>query len=273
MSCLKCLVCIVALSAAAMGQETPGQVELSAESIREAQSKVLNRILREADSGDPAQLLKLSQTLSTLQAAEGQQDMLMVARAVEPQLQHLPQLAQQLQKQLLKATTSDMLGEFRRHGGELLPVMRGFIQVWGNSLEMGEEVQRSIEAADAEAATAAEEKEAAQRAMAERIVRVWKFKYVAQGDYGYTFYEFVRRPGALDAIAHDIMPDVSEDELLRFLRVSRVVGSTRDRFTDLDPEGLLVDVSDSSAPLGLLPNAELAIATRRSRLPEMPSPY
>ena len=81
------VLCIAALAmgfvaSAAMGQEPQtgpsghamdrnptGGYDLSAESIRRAERMILNRIIREADKGDPAKLLKLSQTLSTLQAA------------------------------------------------------------------------------------------------------------------------------------------------------------------------------------------------------------
>ena len=191
-------------ASAAMGQDTTTitvdvspveEVELSAESIRTAQAAVLNRIIREADSGDPAELLKLSQTLSTLQAAEGQQDALMVARAVEPQLEHLPEMVQTIQQGIVSTQVGAMLNEFRRHDEEMLPMMRGIIQVWGNSLDMGQKVQQDIRNADelAEAEQAMAEIKADDDAR--YITSTYQWKYVGGGRDGEQVYQITRKDG------------------------------------------------------------------------------
>lgn len=185
----------------ASGQEVGDTIvlQVNAESIRTAQTAVLNRILREADKGDPAELLKLSQTLSTLQAAEGQQDALMVARAIEPQLEHLPVLVQTIQQQVLAQNVGNMLNEFRRHDEEMLPLMRGIIQIWGESLNMGQKVQQDIRDADelAEAEQAMAELQDDQAAR--NIASTYQCKYVGSQDSD-RVYQFTRRDGkAMDA--------------------------------------------------------------------------
>lgn len=192
--------------AACQGQEMTypptseiAEVELNAESIRQAQSVVLNRILREADSGDPAELLKLSQTLTTLQAAEGQQDALMVARAIEPQLEHLPVLVQTIQQEIVSTQVGSMLEEFRRHDEEMLPLMRGIIQVWGESLNMGQKVQADIEAADELAEAEQAMAELAADEAARSIASTYEWKYVGSDDSDQV-YQFTRKDGlAMDA--------------------------------------------------------------------------
>ena len=192
--------------AACQGQEMTypptseiAEVELNAESIRQAQSVVLNRILREADSGDPAELLKLSQTLTTLQAAEGQQDALMVARAIEPQLEHLPVLVQTIQQEIVSTQVGSMLEEFRRHDEEMLPLMRGIIQVWGESLNMGQKVQADIEAADELAEAEQAMAELAADEDARNIASTYEWKYVGSDDSDQV-YQFTRKDGlAMDA--------------------------------------------------------------------------
>lgn len=245
------VLCTAALAlgfaaSAAMGQEldTPewssvlhpelDEVELSAESIREAQKRVLNRILNEADNGDPAELLKLSQTLSTLQAAEGQQDALMVARAVEPQLEQLPALVQTVQREILGAQLGNMLNEFRRHD-EMLPLMRGVLQVWGNSLDMSDKVQQDIKAAD-EAAEAELEAAAAAAAHRQRIIATtYSWKYVGSKNASQV-YQFTRRDGEkIDAKSDAILVEHFDEE-----------------WTDIEGQYLLSDEDGKLNPLGVL---------------------
>ena len=213
------VLCTAALAlgfaaSAAMGQEAEAKtnVELSAESIRTAQAAVLNRILREADSGDPQHLLKLSQTLSTLQAAEGQQDALMVARAIEPQLEHLPALVQTVQRGIVSTQVDAMLQEFRRHDEEMLPMMRGIIQVWGNSLDLGQKVQQDIRDAD-EAAEAELEAAAAAAAQRQRLIATtYSWKYVGSKDASQV-YQFTRRDGdKIDAKSDAILVEHFDEE-------------------------------------------------------------
>ena len=170
------------------------EVELSAEAIRTAQERILNRILNEADNGNPADLLKLSQTLSTLQAAEGQQDALMVARAVEPQLEYLPEMVQTIQRGIVSTQVDAMLKEFRHRDEEFLPMMRGIIQVWGNSLDMGQKVQADIEAADelAEAEQAMADLQADESARG--IASTYEWKYVGSEDSSQV-YQITRKDG------------------------------------------------------------------------------
>ena len=175
------------------------EVELSAEAIRTAQQRILNRIIAEADNGDPAELLKLSQTLSTLQAAEGQQDALMVARAIEPQLEHLPEMVQTIQQGIVSTQVGAMLEEFRHRDEEFLPMMRGIIQVWGNSLDMGQKVQQDIRDADelAEAEQAMADLQADEDAR--YIASTYQWKYVGSEDSSQV-YQIVRKDGlAMDA--------------------------------------------------------------------------
>lgn len=175
------------------------EVELSAEAIRTAQERILNRILNEANNGEPAELLKLSQTLSTLQAAEGQQDALMVARAVEPQLEHLPEMVQTIQRGIVSTQVGSMLEEFRRHDEKMLPLMRGIIQVWGNSLDMGQKVQQDIRDADdlAEAEQAMADLQADEDAR--NIASTYEWKYVGSEDSSQV-YQITRKDGlAMDA--------------------------------------------------------------------------
>jgi len=197
------IVCFLIGSCNLLGQEVAPRdtvvLNVNAESIRTAQTAILNRILQEADSGDPQHLLKLSQTLTTLQAAEGQQDALMVARAIEPQLEHLPVLVQTIQQQVLAQNAGNMLNEFRRHDEEMLPLMRGVIQVWGESLNMGQKVQADIEAADelAEAEQAMAELQADEDAR--HIASTYEWKYVGSEDSSQV-YQVVRKDGlAMDA--------------------------------------------------------------------------
>lgn len=175
------------------------EVELSAEAIRTAQERILNRILNEADNGNPTELLKLSQTLATLQAAEGQQDALMVARAVEPQLEHLPEMVQTIQQGIVSTQVGAMLEEFRHRDEEFLPMMRGIIQVWGESLDMGAKVQQDIRDADelAEAEQAMADLQADEDAR--NIASTYEWKYVGSEDSSQV-YQIVRKDGlAMDA--------------------------------------------------------------------------
>lgn len=182
-------------------------LRINAESIRTAQTAVLNRILQEAENGDPAELLKLSQTLSTLQAAEGQQDALMVARAIEPQLEHLPALVQTIQQEVVAQNVGNMLNEFRRHNEEMLPMMRGILQVWGESLNMGQKVQAEIKAADelAEAEQAMADIQADDAAR--DIASTYEWKYAGGRDGGQV-YQITRKDGkSMDAKRDGVVLD------------------------------------------------------------------
>jgi len=242
------VLCALALmlgfaASAAMGQDTSitvdvspvEEVELSAESIRTAQAAVLNRIIREADNGDPAELLKLSQTLTTLQAAEGQQDALQVARAIEPQLEHLPALVQTVQRGIVSTQVDAMLQEFRRHDGEFLPLMRGVLQVWGNSLDMSDKVRKDIRDAD-EAAEAELEAAATDAAQRQRIVATtYSWKYVGSKDASQV-YQFTRRDGEkIDAKADAILGEHFDEE-----------------WTAVEGQYLLSDEDGKLNPLGVL---------------------
>lgn len=242
------VLCVLALmlgfaASAAMGQDTSitvdvspvEEVELSAESIRTAQAAVLNRILREADNGDPAELLKLSQTLSTLQAAEGQQDALMVARAVEPQLEQLPALVQTVQRGIVSTQVGAMLEEFRHRDEEFLPMMRGIIQVWGNSLDMGQKVQQDIRDAD-EAAEVELEAAATDAAQRQRIIATtYSWKYVGSKNASQV-YQFTRRDGEkIDAKSDAILVEHFDEE-----------------WTDIEGQYLLSDEDGKLNPLGVL---------------------
>ena len=194
-------------ASAAMGQDASitvdvspvEEVELSAESIRTAQAAVLNRIIREADSGNPQELLKLSQALTTLQAAEGQQDALMIARAIEPQLEHLPALVQTVQRGIVSTQVGSMLEEFRRHDEEMLPLMRGIIQVWGDSLDMGQKVQQDIRNADELAEAEQAMAELAADEAARSIASTYEWRYVGSEDSSQV-YQITRKDGlAMDA--------------------------------------------------------------------------
>lgn len=231
-------------ASAAIGQDTTitvdvspvEEVELSAESIRTAQAAVLNRIIREADNGDPAELLKLSQTLSTLQAAEGQQDALMVARAIEPQLEYLPEMVQTIQRQIVSAQVGNMLNEFRRHDEQMLPMMRGIIQVWGNSLDMGQKVQAEIKAADelAEAEQAMAEIEA--DGDARYIASTYQWKYVGGGRDGEQVYQITRK----DDLAMDAQRDGLVLDYFNKSSWTAVEGQYLLENKDLDESGVLL---------------------------------
>ena len=245
------VLCTAALAlgfaaSAAMGQDTSitvdvspvEEVELSAESIRTAQAAVLNRIIREADNGDPAELLKLSQTLATLQAAEGQQDALMVARAVEPQLEHLPEMVQTIQRGIVSTQVGAMLEEFRHRDEEFLPLMRGILQVWGNSLQMSDKVQQDIRDAD-EAAEAELEAAAAAAAHRQRIIATtYSWKYVGSKNASQV-YQFTRRDGEkIDAKDDAILVEHFDEEW------SDVEGqyllADEDGKLNLNPKGVLM---------------------------------
>ena len=232
-------------ASAAMGQDTTTitvdvspveEVELSAESIRTAQAAVLNRIIREADSGDPAELLKLSQTLSTLQAAEGQQDALMVARAVEPQLEHLPEMVQTIQKGIVSAQVGNMLEEFRHRDEEFLPMMRGIIQVWGNSLDMGQKVQADIEAADELAEAEQAMAELAADEAARSIASTYEWKYVGGGRDGEQVYQITRK----DDLAMDAQRDGLVLDYFNKSSWTAVEGQYLLENKDLDKSGVLL---------------------------------
>jgi len=210
------VLCVIAtllglVASAAWAQEAAVPHDLSADTIRQAQRMVLNRIIRDADKGDPAELLKLSQTLSTLQAAEGQQDVLMVARAIEPQLDHLPELVQHLQREIVGQQVGQMLAEFRHHDEEVLPLMKGFIQIWGNSLDMGDKVRQDIAAADAAADEDLAEAHKEEYTQKRMIVSTYSWKYAGSNDSDQV-YQFVRRDGAkMDAKADKVLVDYFDD--------------------------------------------------------------
>lgn len=222
------VLCVCALgfaASAATGQEPQtgpdghlmdcnptGGYDLSAENVRRAERMILNRIIREADSGDPAELLKLSQTLSTLQAVEGQQDALQVARAIEPQLNHLPEMVQTIQREIVVQNVGNMLDEFRRHNEAMLPLMRGIIQVWGNSLDMGAKVRQDIRDADAAAEAEAEAAAAADEQRQRIIAATYTWKYVGSRNAAQV-YQFTRRDGEkIDAKADAILVDHFDEE-------------------------------------------------------------
>lgn len=212
------------------------EVELSAESIRTAQAAVLTRILREADSGDPAELLKLSQTLTTLQAAEGQQDALMVARAIEPQLEYLPEMVQTIQRGIVSAQVGNMLDEFRRHDEQMLPLMRGIIQVWGNSLDMGQKVQADIKAADELAEAEQAMAELAADEAARNIASTYQWKYVGGGRDGEQVYQIIRKDGlVIDAQRDGLVLDYFDKSSW-----TAVEGQHQLENEDLDKSGVLL---------------------------------
>ena len=136
----------------------------------------------------------------------------MVARAVEPQLEHLPEMVQTIQRGIVSTQVGAMLEEFRHRDEEFLPMMRGIIQVWGNSLDLGQKVQQDIRDAD-EAAEAELEAAAAAAAQRQRLIATtYSWKYVGSKDASQV-YQFTRRDGEkIDAKADSILVEHFDEE-------------------------------------------------------------